>query len=193
MHSGIFKQLCGLPVCGLVVEAWALLALMAAPTLANALVPAPAMPRASQAVALDVLRVDLVVVRKQSRVIELYAGGKLVRVIEHIQLGRAPIGPKHFQGDQRTPEGRYVIDFGKPDSDYHLALHISYPASQDSEFAAKQGQSAGGAIYIHGQPNDWPKGRVPGDWTAGCIALSNAEIEELWRLVDDGTPIDIRP
>jgi murein L,D-transpeptidase YafK len=72
-------------------------------------------------------------------------------------------------------------------------LHISYPNDDDRAYAEARGRSPGGAIFIHGQPNWLPVGRLPGDWTDGCIALSNAEIEELWRLVPDGTPIEIRP
>ena len=137
--------------------------------------------------------VDAIVVRKAARELVLYAGGQAVLTIPHIQLGAVPVGPKHFQGDQRTPEGRYTVDFGKADSDFHLALHISYPEARDRALAQANGRMPGGAIYIHGQPNDWPRGRVTGDWTAGCIALTNAEIETLWRLVPEGTPKEIRP
>ena len=137
---------------------------------------------------------DEVVVRKAARTLELYAQGQVIRRITGIQLGREPLGPKRFEGDGRTPEGRYTVDWGNEASGYHLSLHISYPDAADSAFAAAQGRSAGGAIFLHGQPNDWagPE-RVPGDWTAGCIALSDAEIEELWQRVSDGTPIRIEP
>ena len=121
----------------------------------------------------------------------LYSAGQAVYVIHDIQLGDAPQGPKHFQGDERTPEGRYMIDYGNPGSAYHLSLHISYPAARDVAFARLQGRSPGGLIFIHGQPNDWPAGRVPGDWTDGCISVSNAEIEALYEAVPDGTVIDI--
>lgn len=136
---------------------------------------------------------DLIRVRKAARVMELYAGDRLVHVIEHIQLGDQPIGPKRFEGDERTPEGRYTIDWGNPASAYHLSLHISYPNAADRAFAQAQGRSAGGMIMIHGQPNAWPDGRVPGDWTDGCIAVSDAQIEALWKAVPDGTPIEIVP
>ncbi|MBW8755770.1 MAG: L,D-transpeptidase family protein, partial [Sphingomonadales bacterium] len=115
--------------------------------------------------------IDQVVVHKAQRVIELYAEGQLVRTIEGIQLGGAPAGPKHFQGDKRTPEGRYTIDYGNPDSGYHLSLHISYPNAEDAAYARSRGRSPGGLIFIHGQPNDYPGTRVPGDWTDGCIAV----------------------
>ena len=122
-----------------------------------------------------------------------YAGGRVVHTFKHIQLGDAPVGHKQFQGDERTPEGRYTIDYGNPHSAYHLSLHISYPDAAAKAFAASNGRSPGGDIFIHGQPNELAMGRMPGDWTDGCIALSNKEIEALWRAVGDGTPIEIRP
>lgn len=137
--------------------------------------------------------IDLIRVRKAQRIMELYSGDRLVHVIEHIQLGDEPVGPKRFAGDERTPEGRYAIDWGNPNSAYHLSLHISYPDAADRAFAARQGRSAGGMIMIHGQPNGWPAGRVPGDWTDGCIAVSDEEIEALWEAVPDGTAIEIVP
>lgn len=136
---------------------------------------------------------DFVRVEKAARRLTLYADGQAIRTFTGIQLGDAPTGPKRFEGDERTPEGRYVIDHGNPDSAYFLSLHISYPDSRDRAFAAAQGRGPGGQIFIHGQPNGWSAGRVPGDWTDGCIALSNEEIEQLWSLVGDGTPIEIVP
>jgi len=136
---------------------------------------------------------DFVLVDKSDRVLTLFADGKPYRNYLDLQFGDAPEGHKAFEGDERTPEGRYVIDYGNPESSYHLSLHISYPDASDRAFAAAQGRSPGGAIFIHGQPNWLPAGRLPGDWTDGCIALANAEIEELWQLVPDGTPIEIRP
>lgn len=137
--------------------------------------------------------IDMIRVAKAARIMELWSGGRMVHRIEHIQLGDEPVGPKRFQGDERTPEGRYVIDWGNPASAYHLSLHISYPNAADRAYAAAQGRSAGGMIMIHGQPDDWPASRVPGDWTDGCIAVSNDEIEALWQAVADGTPIQIEP
>ena len=136
---------------------------------------------------------DFVLVDKSDRVLTLFADGRPYRNYLGLQLGDAPEGHKQFEGDERTPEGRYTIDYGNPESSYYLSLHISYPNAADREFAAAQGRSPGGAIFIHGQPNGLPAGRLPGDWTDGCIALANAEIEELWQLVPDGTPIEIRP
>jgi murein L,D-transpeptidase YafK len=135
---------------------------------------------------------DQIVVRKAARTLELYDRGRLVYTITGIQLGD-PIGPKRFQGDRRTPEGRYWIDYGNPASSYHLSLHISYPNARDTAYARSQGRSPGGLIFIHGQPNDYAYGRPPGDWTDGCIAVSDAEIEALWRAVPDGAAIDILP
>ena len=136
---------------------------------------------------------DFVLVDKSDRALTLFADGRAYRTITGLQLGDSPQGHKHFQGDERTPEGHYTIDYANPESSYWLSLHISYPNDADRAYAEARGRSPGGAIFIHGQPNWLPAGRLPGDWTDGCIALSNAEIEELWRLVPDGTPIEIRP
>lgn len=142
--------------------------------------------------------IEEIVVHKAARVMELYAGGHPVWTIAHLQLGRQPIGPKRFRGDHRTPEGRYVIDYGNEASAYHLALHISYPSPDDTAQARAAGRSPGGEVFIHGQPDDWPGlaahgGRAPGDWTDGCIAVSDAEMDLLWQVVGDGTPITILP
>lgn len=137
--------------------------------------------------------IDFIRVDKSDRTMALYAGGRPVHVIERIQLGGEPEGPKRFEGDQRTPEGLYEIDWGNPKSAYYLSLHISYPNEADLAYAAARGRSAGGMIMIHGQPNAIALGRVPGDWTDGCIAVANAEMELLWESVPDGTPIEIVP
>ncbi len=136
--------------------------------------------------------VDYIRVVKSARQMELYAGERLVHTITGIQLGDAPEGRKRFQGDERTPEGRYTIGYGNPQSRYHLSLFIDYPNARDRAYAAAQGRSPGGLIFIHGQPNGY-SGRVPGDWTDGCIAVSNEEMEALWEAVGDGTPIEILP
>lgn len=138
---------------------------------------------------------DIALVRVEKgarRLLLLDAAGTALRTYRGIQLGNAPQGHKQFEGDERTPEGRYVIDYGNPRSAYHLSLHISYPNTGDRIFAESRGKSPGGDIFIHGQPNGLIAGRAVGDWTDGCIALSNHEIEELWTLVRDGTPIEIR-
>lgn len=136
--------------------------------------------------------IDRLVVEKSARRMLAYSGGRLIHTFEQIQLGDAPVGAKQFQGDEKTPEGRYTIDYGNPNSAYHLSLHISYPDAAAKAYAARARRSPGGDIFIHGQPNDWTFTRVPGDWTDGCIAVSNAEIEALWQAVGDGTPIEIR-
>ncbi len=147
-------------------------------------------------VAQDAVNVDLIRVDKSERTLTLYAQGRAVRNYSDIQLGDEPLGAKRFQGDERTPEGSYTIDYANPSSAYHLSLHISYPDSADRAYARSRGHSPGGDIFIHGQPNGFASlgaARVEGDWTDGCIALADAEIEELWGLVGDGTAIEIVP
>ena len=138
---------------------------------------------------------DRVLVEKSARRLTLLRNGKALKTY-WMALGRAPVGAKEYEGDQRTPEGIYTIDFHKPDSDFHLALHLSYPEQHDVDRAAAQGLSAGSDIMIHGLPNGrgWI-GRFHrrNDWTAGCIAVANFEIEEIYRVVPDGTPIELRP
>jgi murein L,D-transpeptidase YafK len=136
---------------------------------------------------------DLILVDKSDRTLTLFSRGVPIRSYVGLQLGGEPEGSKHFEGDERTPEGWYTIDYRNPRSAYHLSLHISYPTDGQRAFAKARGRGAGGEIFIHGQPNALAEGREPGDWTDGCIALSNAEIDELWGAVPDGTPIEIRP
>jgi len=121
-----------------------------------------------------------------------YQNGRPIKAYRGLQFGDAPRGHKQFQGDERTPEGIYRIDRRNPQSSFHLSLGISYPNAADRAFASRYGRSAGGDIFIHGQPTGRP-GRMRGDWTDGCIALTNAQIEELWQIVPNGTPIEIRP
>ena len=137
---------------------------------------------------------DLVVVHKAARTLELVTAGQVTLTINGLQLGPSPAGPKHFAGDGRTPEGRYQIDWGNAASAYHRALHISYPAPADLAYARAHHRRPGGAIFLHGQPNDWRgAARAPGDWTLGCIALGDDEIDLLWQLVGDGTAIELLP
>ncbi len=136
---------------------------------------------------------DFLLVDKSDRMLVAYSKGKPVRIYRGLRFGDAPSGHKRFEGDERTPEGLYYIDARNPQSSYHLSLKISYPNSQDRAFAAQYGRSAGGNIFIHGQPNGYRGNTISRDWTDGCIALSNAEIRELWQLVPDGTPIRIQP
>ncbi|TAD84341.1 MAG: hypothetical protein EAY70_01305 [Sphingomonadales bacterium] len=137
--------------------------------------------------------VDYLIVDKSERLMVAYAAGQPVKAWRGLQFGDAPQGHKQFEGDERTPEGRYVIEGRNPGSAFHLSLKVSYPNAEDRAFAAQYGRSPGGDIFLHGQPNGLSYGRVPGDWTDGCIALSNDEIEELWRIVPDGAVIEIRP
>lgn len=155
--------------------------------LADALWPSPPLPPAAQA--------DRILVLKSARRLLLYRGEHLLREYR-VALGFQPTGAKEREGDGKTPEGRYLIDYRNPRSGYHLSLHISYPSEAQQEQARRQGVSAGGMIMIHGLRNGWWRWLGPchrlRDWTAGCIAVTNAEIEEIWRLVPDGTPIEIR-
>jgi murein L,D-transpeptidase YafK len=137
--------------------------------------------------------VDSILVDKSERTLWLMAGGKIVRTYHDIKLGDAPEGHKHFEGDEKTPEGRYVISGRNGGSHYHLSLRISYPNSADRSYAARAGRRPGGDIFIHGQPNGSPLNRLASDWTDGCVALSNAEIEDVWKRVRTGVVITIRP
>lgn len=139
--------------------------------------------------------VDRIVVEKANRVMRLMHGDAVVRSYD-ICLGSRPQGPKRCRGDRRTPEGRYIIDGRNGGSRYHKSLHVSYPNGDDRRAARKRGCRPGGSIMIHGQPHERHH-RGPAlstfDWTNGCIAVTNPEIEEIWRLVPDGTPIEIKP
>jgi murein L,D-transpeptidase YafK len=137
--------------------------------------------------------VDQILVDKSDRTLTLIAGSKIIATYTNIKLGDAPIGHKQFEGDEKTPEGTYTISGRNPGSNYHLSLRVSYPNTKDKAAAARLGKSPGGDIFIHGQPNGSPLTRIPRDWTDGCIALSNAEIKQVWRLVKIGTRIVIRP
>ena len=108
-----------------------------------------------------------------------------------IGLGFAPMGHKRFEGDGRTPEGSYVIDRRNPDSLFHLSIGISYPNEADTAYAAAQGREPGGDIFIHGGPRPGIDPEDVRDWTAGCIAVTDRQIEEVYAMVRDGTPIDI--
>ena len=137
--------------------------------------------------------IDLVTIDKNDRTLTLSAGGKPVITYRNIKLGDAPLGHKHFEGDEKTPEGRYTISGRNGGSHYHLSLRISYPNAADRAFAGRAGRRPGGDIFIHGQPNLSPLPRIPTDWTDGCIALSNAEMDQVWKLVKTGTAVVIRP
>jgi murein L,D-transpeptidase YafK len=143
----------------------------------------------------DGVRADSLVVEKARRLMHLYSGGALAKSYR-IGLGPSPVGHKQEQGDGRTPEGRYRIVGRNPGSSFHLSLRVSYPSAADVERARRHVVSPGGDIFIHGTPGTSGQGsgsRPPSDWTLGCVAVTNDEIEELWRAVPDGTPVVIRP
>jgi murein L,D-transpeptidase YafK len=136
-----------------------------------------------------------VVVFKDRRRMDLLRDDRLLKSYR-VALGRSPVGPKLRAGDHRTPEGLYYLDWRNPRSKFHLSLHISYPNQADAARAHQNGEPAGGDIMIHGLQNGlgW-LGRLHRfmDWTDGCIAVTNAEMDEIWKAVPDGTPIEIGP
>ena len=137
---------------------------------------------------------DRVIVYKGLREMRLYQGRALVRTY-HVSLGQQPQGAKERSGDLRTPEGIYRLDQRNPRSEYFLSIRVSYPNDMDRARAQRHGWDAGGAIMIHGLPNDlkFPaRYYLDQDWTDGCIALSNADMLEFWLLVQDNIPIEIR-
>ena len=140
-------------------------------------------------------KADRIVVVKSSHTMTLMAGSRILKVYK-VALGRGSSGPKERAGDNKTPEGEYVIDEKNAKSRFHLALHISYPNADDKKRARDAGNDPGGAVMIHGLENGlgW-LGPIQHDmdWTEGCIAVNNSEIEEIWRLVPTGTPIEIKP
>jgi len=137
--------------------------------------------------------VERIVVEKAARRLVLLQGGKEVRVYR-IALGFSPVGDKEKQGDGRTPEGVYRIDRRNDRSSYHLSLGLDYPQAEDRALARVSGLDPGGDIMIHGQPNALPDDMVlKGDWTAGCIAVSNAEMREIWAVTDAKTLVEVRP
>jgi murein L,D-transpeptidase YafK len=140
-------------------------------------------------------RATSIVVEKQSRLLTLFHDGNAIKSFR-VSLGRDPIGAKEREGDSRTPEGNYVIDNKNQRSHFHLALHISYPDAEDRARAAQRDVPPGSDIMIHGLPNGlgW-LGRLHllRDWTDGCVAVTDLEIEQIWALVDTGTPVQIRP
>lgn len=139
--------------------------------------------------------VDLIVVDKSRRVMTLWTGKKPFKTYR-IGLGGNPVGHKEQEGDSRTPEGRYIIDGKNPNSSFHLSLRISYPNKKDVASARRRGVPPGGWIMIHGTPDSLVALQSVGvmrDWTLGCIAVTNAEIEEIYKVVRIGTPILIKP
>jgi murein L,D-transpeptidase YafK len=139
--------------------------------------------------------VDRLIVYKHERKLVLLSGGKEVRSYK-IALGAEPVGPKTRHGDHRTPEGSYILDSRNPNSHFYKAFHISYPNSNDLATAKTLGVNPGGDIMLHGLPKEYAwvgKAHVLHDWTDGCIAVTNEEMDDLWKLVRIGTPIEIKP
>ena len=140
-------------------------------------------------------RADRVVVLKQERTLQLLYHGKVIKAYK-IALGGEPIGPKLQQGDHKTPEGTYVLDSRNANSQFYKSIHISYPNARDRASARQKGVSPGGDVFVHGLPNHYgwigTSHRLK-DWTDGCVAVTNEEIDEIWRAVPDGTPIEILP
>lgn len=138
---------------------------------------------------------DSVLVVKSERKLYLLKAGRVLRAFD-VALGLVPTGPKQREGDFRTPEGRYRLETRNADSDYFLSIKVSYPDPSDVARAHAQGVEPGGQIMIHGLPNQ-PKGdlrRYEGvDWTDGCIAVSNADMVDIWLMTSESTPIEIRP
>jgi murein L,D-transpeptidase YafK len=142
-----------------------------------------------------VIFADSIVVEKAKHTLTLFAAGAPVRTYQ-VALGKQPTGDKIKIGDGRTPEGVYHIDYRNPESKYHMSLHISYPDAAHAQRASSLGTSPGGDVMIHGLPPRYASigaAHREYDWTEGCIAVTNAEIEEIWRAVPNGAPIQIKP
>jgi murein L,D-transpeptidase YafK len=140
-------------------------------------------------------KADRIVIVKSARTMTLMHDGKVLKAYK-VALSSEPVGPKERAGDHKVPEGQYVVDSKIPHSRFHLALHLSYPNAADQERARKLGVNPGAAIEIHGLGSEfaWLEGlHRQVDWTDGCIAVTNTEIEEIWALVPVGTPVEIRP
>lgn len=164
----------------------AILALFSLATLSSQAfsVNAPPLPASAMA--------DKVVVLKGERRLLLMKGDEVLKTYV-VSLGGNPIGGKIKRGDNKTPEGTYVLDRHKEHSQFHKSIHISYPNAEDVARARKLGVSPGGDVFLHGLPNDFHGPSGLADWTEGCIALANQDIDEIWRMVADGTPIEIKP
>ncbi len=138
---------------------------------------------------------DRVIIDKSDRELYLLNGGEVFRTFK-IALGIRPAGDKKKEGDFKTPEGEYLLDTRNPNSDYFLSIHISYPSVADRREANQSGVEPGGAIMIHGQPNEPTRSETyyrTRDWTNGCIAVTNSDMIDIWLMTAENTPIEIRP
>lgn len=137
-------------------------------------------------------RVDTVLVVKSERMLYLKAGGEILRRYP-VSLGPVPWGHKQQEGDERTPEGRYILDYKNSESRFYKSIRVSYPNLRDRLRAQELGVSPGGNIMIHGQPEGASQDAQLFNWTDGCIAVTNEHMDEIWQLVTVGTPIEILP
>ncbi|WP_170333755.1 L,D-transpeptidase family protein [Ruegeria arenilitoris] len=140
----------------------------------------------------EATQIDYILIEKSARRLTASLDGAIVMQAD-VALGFEPEGDKQQEGDGKTPVGIFRIDRRNPQSAFHLSLGINYPLPEDIDRAQSQGINPGGDIFIHGHPNSVAGLTLPGDWTAGCIALSNAEMTRLWSLTPTGTVVEIRP
>ena len=138
------------------------------------------------------VKIDSIAVYKAKRKMEVYSKGKLLKTY-NISLGGQPVGAKEFEGDLKTPEGHYAITDRNPNSLYHKNLHVSYPNKEDIAYAKSKGKNAGGQIKIHGIGKHINPAVHLTDWTLGCIAVTDKEIDELYISVKTGAKINIKP
>lgn len=170
MHSLVLHRFSGLVICLIVVAGW---------------------DRTTQVTE----HADKILVLKSARTLTLMSGDRVLRTYK-VALGRSPVGPKMRQGDHKTPEGSYIIDSKKEHSRFYKALHISYPDAADRERSKKEGYDPGGDVEIHGIENGlgWIGSlHRSADWTDGCIAVTNAEMDQIWDAVAVGTTVEIKP
>ena len=164
-----------------------LLALACLPSLCSHVIGQPAVP--------IIGKTDRVLVMKHQHVLQLLRDGHILKEYK-VALGGSPAGPKTQQGDHKTPEGTYVLDARNSKSQYYKSLHISYPSPEQRAAARKRGVSPGGDVFVHALPSRYRKIGAAHrlyDWTDGCIAVTDEEMDEIWQAVPTGTPIEIRP